>query len=323
MIGLRAASVLMILLTAAPAAAQPATQAAPETVIVNGRRIPNTPNAIAHQVIRSIALPNVLLNQLGRWRIGICPRTDGLSSRNLNDYVTARIRAVAALAGAPVKAVPCKPNLEVVFSGDPQSVLDWYHKTDIAALGYHGARTVSRPIQVWYETGTTDINGQTIVDQDTMGTIEFTNGGGLVPSSSGRLVQEGMTITNGIPQTAVEGWKGRPEVTSEILSVLILADTRQTGGHRLGSIADHIAMIALSQVQAPENCQIVPSIIEEMMEGCDEGAKPQEISPGDIGYLRGLYKMDAGAALQIQQDQIAGEMLKTDPGQTGLAASGR
>jgi hypothetical protein len=302
----------LMLAVPVPALAQPAGNTVPETIIVNGRRVPNTPNAIAHEMIRSFAAPSVLLNQIPRWRLGVCPRTDGLSRRNFNDYVTARIRAVAALAGAPVKALPCKPNLEVVFTDDPQRVLDWYHKTDSQILGYHGATLVSHPIQVWYETGTTDINGQTIVDQEVFGTIEFTNGGGLVQDSRGRLVEQGMAITNGIPHTSVEGWKGRPEVMSDILGALIIADTRHTASHKLGAIADYIAMLALSKTDAFQTCQIVPSIANEMADGCDAGLKPDRISISDIGYLRGVYKMDQGASLQVQQDQIAGEMVEAD-----------
>ena len=41
---------------------------------------------------------------------------------------------------------------------------------------------------------------------------------------------------------------------------------------------------------------------------CDDKLKPDVITASDIAYLKGVYKMDAGAKLQIQQDQIAGEM---------------
>jgi hypothetical protein len=281
-----------------------------ETIIVNGKRIPNTPNGIAHAMIETYAAPSPLLNQLTRWRIGICPRTDGLSSRNLNDYVTARIREVAALAGAPVKPLPCKPNIQVFFTDDPQAALDEFHKKNSLMLGYHGAVKVSHSIQAWYETGTTDINGLTILDEDTMGHIEFTNGGGLVPDSNGRLVEHGIAVTDGIPHTTVEGWKARPEVTSDFISVLILADSRKTGIHKLGAIGDYVAMLALSRTEAYETCEIVPSIANEMASGCDPKLMPEKLSLSDIGYLRGLYNMDAGATLKIQQDDIAGEMLK-------------
>jgi hypothetical protein len=88
----RVLALMIASLAILPAAAQPAKDAVPETVIVNGIAVPNTPDALAHAVIRSIALPGVLLGEIPRWHKGICPRTDGLSSRVLNDYVTNRVR---------------------------------------------------------------------------------------------------------------------------------------------------------------------------------------------------------------------------------------
>jgi hypothetical protein len=310
----RAATALLIASLAGilvlPSALAQTADTSRETIIVNGRRVPNTPNAIAHEVIRAFAAPSVLVGQIPRWHAAICPRTDGLSSRKLNDYVTARIRQVAAEAGAPLKDFPCRPNIQVFFTGEPQAALDAFHKRDVRMLGYHGATRVSHPIQAWYQTGTTDINGKTILDQDVMGTIEFTNGGGFVVDSRGRLVEQGMAVTNGIPEAAIEGWKGRPEVTSDFISVLIIADTGATGSRKLGAVADYIALLALARTEAFETCEIVPSVVNAMAPNCDEKLKTDALSLSDIGLLRGLYKMDPGASLTIEQDDIAGEMVK-------------
>jgi hypothetical protein len=208
-----------------------------------------------------------------------------------------------------VKPLPCKPNIEVFFSDDPQTALDDFRKKNANTLGYQGATKVSHPIEAWYETGTTDIDGHTTLDQETMGTIEFTNGG-LVPSSRGGLVESGITVTNGIPHLAIDGWRARPELTSDFISVLIISDTRETAVYRLGAIADYIAVLALSQTRADETCQIVPSVMNVMAKACGEGMATKEMSASDLGYLRGVYKMDAGASLLAQEDGIAAEMAK-------------
>jgi hypothetical protein len=294
-----------------PSALAQTVDASRETIIVNGRRVPNTPDAIAHDVIRSFATPSVLLGQIPRWHAGICPRTDGLSSRGLNDYVTSRIREVAVQTGVPLKEFPCKPNIQVFFTDEPQAALDAFHKKDVRMLGYHGATSVSHPVQAWYQTGTTDIDGKTVRDQDTMGTIEFTNGGGMVSDERGRLVEHGMAVTNGIPEAAVGGWKGRADVTSDFISILIIADTRMTGSRKLGAVADYIALLALMRTEAFETCEIVPSVVNAMAPGCDGNLKTDALSPSDIGFLRGVYKMDPGASLIVEQNDIAGEMIKT------------
>ena len=302
---------VLLALAFAPALAQtPQKKDDLETVIVTGRRLPTTPDGIAHDVIRSVAAPSLLLGTIGRWQSGICPRTDGLSSRNLNNYVTKRIREIAAQAGAPLKDEPCKSNVEVLFTDDPQAMLDEVRHDNADVLGYHAAATVSHPIQAWYETGTTDIRGRTVVDREVMGTIEYTNGGPIINPKTG--APEGFVTTYGIPMANIQGWKGRPEVTSDIIGVFIIADSRQTGSHQLGPIADYVAMLALSRTEAYDACQITPSIFNVMAPHCAESLKPQAIAASDIGYLRGVYKMmDPGATLQVQQNQIAGEMAKT------------
>ena len=277
-----------------------------ETVIVTPPRyhFGITPDAIAHDVIRSIATPSALRGTISRWQGGLCPRTDGLSSQNLNGYVTNRIREIAAQAGAPLAQQPCKTNVEVVFTDDPQAVLDKARQVNSDALGYHPAAIISHAVQAWYETGATDIDGRTVPDREVMDNIEMTSGAGR--KAGGRL------ISLGAPTASIEGWHGRPEVRSDILGVFIIADSHQTGSHALGPVADYVALLALSQTEAYESCQVVPSIANLLAPNCDDRLKPSAITASDVGFLRGVYKMmDPGASLQVQQNQIAGEMAKS------------
>ncbi len=292
-----------------PAARDPSL----ETVIVTGERI--TPDAIAHDAIRAMVAPSSLLNEIARWRIGICPRTDGLSTRNLNNYVIRRIRDIAKQAGAPLADEPCKSNVEVLFTDQPQHLLDTIRQKNSIVLGYHPATVFSHAVQAWYETGTTDINGQTVVDDDVMGTIQYTNGGGYTVNGQGQTVITGRVIAYGLPTSRIQGWKGRPEVTSDILGVFIIADSRQTGNLELGPVADYVAMLALSRLKDDQSCQPVSSIVNLMAPSCAD--KPLAITASDIGFLRGVYKMDPGATLLVQENDIAAEMAKAIPAKTG------
>ena len=96
---------------------------------------------------------------------------------------------------------------------------------------------------------------------------------------------------------------------------LIIADRNRIATLMLGPVADYVAMLALSRTEDYDDCQLMPSITNLLSANCDDKLKPSEITPNDIAYLRGVYKMDAGATLQIQQDQIAGEMQKALGGQ--------
>ena len=123
----------------APALAQPGKEL--ETVIVTGRRVPDTPEVVAHDVIRSMAAPSLLLGTIGRWQGGLCPRTDGLSSRTSNNFVTRRIREVAALVGAPLADEPCKSNVEVLFNHE---VVDVHQTADAVSVDVRGPDGVKK-----------------------------------------------------------------------------------------------------------------------------------------------------------------------------------
>ena len=116
---------------------------------------------------------------------------------------------------------------------------------------------------------------------------------------------------------AVGGWRGyHPDLSSDLLYVTIIVDADQTAHNTVGEIADYVAMMALSRTEDYDDCQLMPSITNLLSPMCDDKLKPSEITPTDIAYLRGVYKMDSGATLQIQQDQIAAEMQKAIPVKT-------
>ena len=298
--------------------AQPAAKDDPalETVIVTAPKvhIGVTPNAQAHAFITSFATPSTLLGELPRWRHPICPRTDGLSRDEYTSFVTQRIRAVAAMAGAPVAPTPCKPNIEILFNDKPQALLDGIRAKQPAMLGYKGAITVSHPIQAWYMTETVDIEGHAVADEEPTGMFGLSEGGGsaanLAPgkTGSGIIIMMPAAAFSGVPVSTRAGSLLRPGLSSEFVNVLVIADLAETASHKLGAVADYAALLALSQTRSFETCEGVPSIANEMSPGCAGNLKPEAITASDIAFLHGVYRMDAGAILKIQQDQIAGEM---------------
>jgi hypothetical protein len=303
------------LLPAALAQPAPAGRSV-EQVIVTAPRILATPNAQAHDFIRSFATPSTLLGELPRWRQPICPRTDGLSRDEYTSFVTQRVRAVAALAGARVAPTPCKPNIEILFTDKPQAMLDGIRDSKPDLLGYKPAASISHPIQAWYVTKTVDVEGHAIADEDPLGTFGLSGSGSSAASlapgktGSGFIVMIPAEAFGGVPVSTRMGSLLRPGLQSEFANVLVIADSSQTASHRLGAVADYVALLALSQSQRFETCEGVPSVANEMAAGCPDTVKPDAISASDIGFLRGVYAMDPGATLQVQEDQIAGEMLK-------------
>ena len=293
----------MLGLVFAPMAwAQPATKndSRIETVIVT---VPKyhfgvTPNAIAHDFVGYFATPTVLLGTIPRWHAGICPETRGLPPQ-IAEAVNQRLRKIAAQVGAPMKEAGCKPNLSITFTPEPQTLLDNIRKENSLALGYHGATTVSHPVQAWYETGIRDIDGRTELDREPIGSTTFDD---ECHGSKGALP------CWRAPTSKIEGLAGRTGLNSDLLAVFIIVDTSKTGSYNVASVADYIAMLALSRTEDYDDCQMMPSITNLLSYNCADKMKPDLVTASDIAYLRGVYRMESGAPLIVQQDQIAGEM---------------
>jgi hypothetical protein len=294
-----AALFFLLALTGVAEAQQAAPASKLETVIVTAPRIHAgvTPNAIAHDFVKSFAAPTVLRDAIARWQVAICPYFGGLKPEGAA-VMEARLRTIADQAGVRMKNKGCRPNLIVISTPQPQVYLDAIHAKNVEVLGYHGATIVTHPIQAWYVTGTEDIRGQVTMDEDISNIVGC--------DISGCHLTEGN-------MTSSDGWRAHPDVSSDLLYVTILIDSSKTGSYHVGEITDYVTMLALSQTQDYDDCQLMPSITNLLSANCDDKLKPSEITPTDIAYLKGVYKMDAGAKLQIQQNQIAAEMQKVIP----------
>ncbi len=300
----RAGSVLRVLLLAWPAMGVwvPVAATAPPLpqVTVQAPR-PPTPAELAGESVPDFVLHHATaptaLGQLTRWYDGICPMTRGLDP-GFDAFVTARIRAVAASVGAPVQVdAKCKANVEILFTTEPQAVIDAIAKASPMLLGNHerseltSMKVVRHPIQGWYVTATRGESGARVVDDDTRITVLW--GGaiaGKVPAC-----QPGSRLHN--------------ECNSEIVNVILIADTSKVAGYTIGSISDYLAVLALTMVQAPNNCDPLPSILDLMTPGCHNSDKSGAVTAGDLAFLEGLYRADLSAVPVLERENIFAEMM--------------
>jgi hypothetical protein len=139
-----------------------------ENVIVTEPRL-RTEKALDSFIIAHAA-PSPWLRKIARWKAGICPLTIGLPDK-FNLYITQRVIKIAMAAGAPLdKNEPCRPNVLVLATPQPQALLDFVRAKRPALLGFHyksqtqDIATVRRPIQAWYSTATEDFDGFVIAD---------------------------------------------------------------------------------------------------------------------------------------------------------------
>jgi hypothetical protein len=263
---------------------QPAAtvQERPENITVTGRRPTDDEARTAVSQFVTAHSTLTVIKQLARWQTAVCPNVYNMP-KAFGDFVIARIKALARAVRAPVREA-CDPNVRIFYTSRPQAVLDWVaeHKPDVLGFHFNSERkdlaTVHRPIQAWYVTAT---NG--MVDD------AYTSRPPGVPGSR---------LSNGY--------------RSDLVHVLIVMNSGALAGRPVGPVADYIAMLALAQVQAPDDCVRLPSILNYLASSCPGENRPAAITAADKAYLEGLYAMSPEAFGRLQRAQIINHMQRSD-----------
>jgi hypothetical protein len=254
------------------------------TVVVTARPRPVAPQSldrVVHGFVRSHGAATHI-GQLARWRDPVCPQTTGLPP-GYDAFVSSRVTEVAAQVGAPTGPPTghCDPNVVIVFTVEPQTFMNEIRKKKPALLGFHYASqavrlaTVSQPIQGWYVTATRGDGGDVEVDDS------------CCPGPGGR---PGSRLGSGM--------------SSEFVAILIVADASKVAGYPIGSVADYIAMLALSHPASLTACSEISSISDLMAPACDSQPSPGALTSEDLAYLKALYRTDLTLFLPDEQSNI-------------------
>jgi len=256
-----------------------------------------------------------VLDRTATWMQKICPHTEGLGAKYA-DYITHRIRDIAAAIGAPLNDDPaCRPNIQVVFTTRPQELIDNLRKTDPIYLGYHQTRAegdalarVTHPFQAWYTTLVESSNRHLALGYSGGGTIDV----GKCPVTGGISIKtrEGhdISIPCSAPGAAHTPHTARDGQNSSFFNVLILAEPDKLVDYEVGALADYIALIALTQPGSLDRCAGMLSISNLLAKGC--GASAGHITDSDLAYLRALYSLPGGDYLVTQREYIKRQMAK-------------
>jgi hypothetical protein len=212
-----------------------------------------------------------------------------------NAFVTARLRALAAYVGAPVQSdVKCKDNVRILFTTDPQKMMDGVVKWasvyfrpggEYARMRRLIAFRGDHAIQGWYLTSR---RGASVLNSD-VGLISLN----LVP------------VWPQITPSAIEDYGDM----SGISVVFLIVDTNKIAGEAIGTIADYVAVLALSVVQSPDHCDALPSILDLMSPSCGTRERPTAITAGDLAFLKALYYRNTLGA-SPSRDQIQDHMAR-------------
>jgi hypothetical protein len=312
-------------------AAQPTDSSAPQDsqsvpeVQVTAKLDQRTLERVAGQFTESHAAANRAVHQIGRWRVDVCPGVTGLQPA-ASAFVSRRVTEVARSVGAPTPETgkggkSCAVNVDIVFTPDPQQLLDHVAKAYPALLGSSrspGDAISRHPIQSWYVTGTkvdgwnpiaTGLLAPLVVGVQ-MG-VDASTPGGAVASDGARVdpaYGEGFT---GIGRSGSYLTKG---YASELLQVFVVVDTGKVAGHSLSSISDYIAMLALTRMDSLDGCNELSSIIDLLSSGCGDRQKPAALTDADTAYLKALYSSNLEMNLNVERGDIRDRMVKAITG---------
>ena len=292
-----AAAILAIIPGSASAQAlAPAPNTTLEGLTVVGPKQPDAKElpSIIFKFVQSHGAPG-RIDQLTRWGVAPCPTTAGLPE-SFNTFVSKRVTEVATQVGAPtIKNPTCRMNLLIVFTDQPQALLDRVRRRRPQLLGFHYAAqakrlaTVNRPIQAWYVTGTA--SSRPSYGDETGGLAKLDDPFERTPCGAA-----GSRLTS--------------HVSSQFLAILVVVDTTRTGGLPIGAIADQVALLSLTRPAQPRPCGALPSILDVMNPDCPSDRGVQALTDWDLAYLRALYRVDPEEYRSTQQGRIVGRMVR-------------
>jgi hypothetical protein len=288
----------------APGAAQPEiapSRSVPQITVI-APRPPEASQIAGDNVatfIRKHGQPSKRIGQLGRWKEPLCPIAQGLAP-SFNDFITARIQAIAAAVHAPQATTQhCDTNVMIVFTTEPQAFLDDVAKRRPNWLGFHfeaempKLKTMNRPIQAWYSTATHNRSLE----------LNFQK------PLAGAQPDTALDNPSATPGAAL-GSRLSTGMESFIVFTLVVIDTKTIVNYPVGSIADYIGVMVLAQTQIAEDCGGLPSILELMTPKCQATA-PDSITAGDVAYLTALYSIDLAHDVAMQRSSIEDLMMRS------------
>jgi hypothetical protein len=308
--------------------AKPSFSLPPESITVTATK---PSDAAIKAYVETRAVETHIAGKMAHWTIGVCPLTVGLRD-TFTKYISNRIREIAKAVGAPVNDNPsCRPNIEVMFTLNPQTLLDNVRKTQPYYLGYYNSQVqadqlakVTHPIQAWYTTTTVDMDGSYQVDNGTCNSRGMVlNTATPIPSFSD--VPNPSTFSGPYSSAPTSlpcaigvrsnGSRLSDGISSGFFNVLIVADPAKLSDYEIGALGDYVALMALSQPASLDSCQDLPSISNLLAKDCPANAS--KITDGDLAYLHGLYNVPNGYSLAAQRDELQFQMKKvlvTDKG---------
>jgi hypothetical protein len=296
---------------AASAHAPPAAQPPPASSTVSGVTVtaPEKPDPLVDKTAQFVRqrLPTSRFEQYARFRDPVCVKVVGLPAE-FDAFIAKRVVEMAREVKAPVaEATTCKPNVNVIFSTQPQAQLTDIAKHRDVLFGFvfkadmKQVASFKLPIQSWYLTRSVGTDGDGILELEDTAPCVSSYAPGSPPCD-----------IKAPPLKGRAGSRLGNDMSSELVHSLIIADANKVAGEKIDAVADYIAVLALSRWQKLERCSGLPTILNLMADGCDAGDRPDAATEADLALLKGLYAVDPRESGNQQRATIASAIRKAD-----------
>ncbi len=237
------------------------------------------------------------LGQLSRWEDKVCPGVVGLTpdaSQAMLDRIAMRAISLDLRVGEP----GCKANVLIVVTEDGQKFTPTFvqqnkqlfgdaidsgnslGKDALAAFTKDG-----KPVRWWHVSQTVTDRGQVMGDSN----ATPSNGGGFSGAQVARV--------NNASRLGAS-------THQEFNRIIAIVDTSKTKGVSFSAVADYIAMIALTQVQADVDAGGYDSILNVFEGPVGDEAPLTGWTSWDSAFVNGLYA--------VRQDFVTSQQLENE-----------
>lgn len=233
-------------------------------------------------------LPPVWDAQIGRFEDPLCPKVVGLPDA-LKDQVIGRIAQVAEVAGIPVNASKCTPNLLIIVVDDKKALIEGMRREKQAYLYGLGSDRVkqlesaARPVAAWQITDVIGADGMPLrVDGDGFPRL-FTT----VPPSR--------TVTTTRKRT---------------LAGIVVLEQRGLVGATTRQLADFAMLRLLTPIETKERPAPDSSVLSLFNPGIQPKDAPQSLTWWDLAFLKALRDTRSDMVADAQRDEIRSKIIK-------------
>jgi hypothetical protein len=271
---------LALAATQAPAAPPEANG---QSIIVDGTRLPES--AARERAVQFVRATGVASGETpaARWVAPICPEVLGLEDIGKR-AAEAKIRKVAAAAGAEVAPEGCHRNIVVSFTSDGAALArevverEPRRVANLSPRARDAILTGAAPIRWLYTAETRGRHGGAETTAgDAAQSGPATHDGSGAGSSIGGDMPTLMHYESSILST----------LTNRVLtSAIVIIDTDEAMGRRLDTLAAYAALVALAEIR---NADATPQ--GSILSLFESSTPPRDLTAQDQAFLRALYHL--------------------------------